>query len=141
MPENTTFVLRTKPSFAEIMGGGRGGLGLAATTPQQADPAWASVASAIGQQVIGTITIRTQFSPPIVIDPFAPSPPSPGPNPILSLLRPEVVISSPDGKSLVSFAPYGAPSTNYFPWLIVGGIALIFGAAGIIAIVARRFLK
>lgn len=98
-----------------------------------AESGWGGVALALGRASVGRVTIRTQFSPPIEVDPFAPSPPSAGPNPLLMLLRPEVEIRAPDGSLVTSIAPYGRPAENYFPWLVLG--------TGVLAVALWHVLK
>ena len=112
------------------------GLDLRAAFASAASGNWGGAAAAVGQQAIGTIVIRTQVGPPIVIDPFAPA--APGPNPLLAFIRPEVEIRSPSGETFIAFVPYGAPSANYFPWLVAGAVALAVGTITVIAWIARR---
>ena len=44
----------------------------------------------------------------------------------------------PNGETFIAFAPYGAPSANYFPWLVAGAVALAVGTITVIAWIARR---
>lgn len=104
-------------------------LGEAMAAPPESTPTggWGGVAMALGRASVGKVTFRTQFSPPIEVDPFAPSPPSATPNPLLLLLRPEVEIRAPDGSLVAAIAPYGSPAANYFPWLVLGSVVLAVG--------------
>ena len=98
---------------------------------------WAEAVQALGRGTVRSVTIRTQFSPPITFDPFAEVPPDAPPNPILALLKPEVEIETAGGA--IVMAPYGPPTENYLPRLIVGVVVGIVGAIGLIATIARRF--
>ena len=98
---------------------------------------WGAAAQSLGQQAVKKITVRTQFSPPVVVDPFAPAPPGPpAPNPLMMLIRPEVTIEGPGGKTII--APYGTPSQNYLPWLLAGLAIVGLGVLGAVAMIARR---
>jgi hypothetical protein len=66
---------------------------------------WSAVGTAVGQQVVGSVEIRSQFSPPVVVDPFAPTPPDAKPNPILLLVRPEFIVRDPQGVETMRIAP------------------------------------
>ena len=100
---------------------------------------WGAAVAAVGKQAVGKITIRSQVSPDVVIDPFAPQAPAPAaPNPLLMFVKPEVVIQSPDGSTVTTLAPYGHPTGNYWPWLVAGAVVAVFGVFGLVAFVARR---
>lgn len=122
------------PSFVDYLTPGR--VQTAATAFQAAAGGdWSSAVATIGRESVSRITFRSQLSPPLSVDPFAPQAAGP-PNPILALIRPEVTVETRAG-SLV-MAPYGTPSANYLPWLILGvlvtGIGIIVG----IGYIARR---
>lgn len=99
---------------------------------------WGAAANALGRATVGRIVVRTQVAPPIVIDPFAPAPPAAPPNPVLMFVRPEVTVTAPDGTPIATFAPYGAPTENHLPWLILGTLALALGGVAIVGYLARR---
>jgi len=82
--------------------------------------AWEGIAVGLARASVGRVTFRSQVSPPIEVDPFAPGPPSTGPNPLMLLFRPEVEIRDPRGNLVASIAPWGRPTANYFPWLVLG---------------------
>lgn len=95
---------------------------------------WATVASSLAAQAVGRVEIVSQVSPPIVVDPFAPAPPAPpGPNPLMSFVRPVVRVYDPEGGLLYEVAPYGRPSGNYFPWLVLAAVVAGFGFTGLVA--------
>lgn len=102
---------------------------------------WASVASRLGQQAVGTVEIRSQVAPPIVVDPFAPAPPDVAPNPIMLFVRPEFIIRDPQGAETMRLAPYGSPSQNYFPWLVAGGILLVVGGFTVVAAIGAALSR
>lgn len=98
---------------------------------------WAAAAQALGRQTVRKVTIRSQFSPPIEVDPFAPAPPGAPPNPILSLVRPSVTIEGVGG-AMTTIAPYGPPAKNYLPWLAGAVVIVVAGVIATVAYVARR---
>ena len=100
------------------------------------DGDWRQAVSALGQGAVKGVTIRTQVSPPVTVDPFAPSPRDAPPNPLLSFLKPEITIETAAGTMVM--APYGKPTANHLPWLIAGAIVFGIGIVTTIAIVARR---
>lgn len=98
-------------------------------------------ASALAQAVAGaavqSITFRSQVSPPISVNPFSPTPPAPpGPNPLMSLIRPAIDVQTAAGT--MTIAPYGAPSANYFPWLVAGLALAALGGIALVTAIARR---
>ena len=98
---------------------------------------FASLAQAVGVAAIQSVTLRTQVSPPVTVDPFAEGPPaSPAPNPFLSFVKPMIEVQTAAGRMVI--APYGEPTENYFPWLVAGAVVFFFGAVGLIGWVARR---
>lgn len=104
-----------------------------------AGPNTGSALQALASNAVGTIVIRSQVSPDVVVNPFAPSPPpDPSPNPLMMFVRPEVSILAPNGQALVTYAPYGAPSANYVPFLIAGALVFVVGLFGVVAFIARR---
>jgi hypothetical protein len=96
------------------------------------------IGSAVASSAV--VRIRTQFTPEIVLTPFAPGddrPPSTAPNPFLDLLKPEVSVEVAGATHQV-FAPYGRPKSNYFVLVLAGaGVLLAAGVLGI-AVIARR---
>lgn len=99
---------------------------------------WSTLAADVGRRFVGEVTLRTQISPPVTFDPFAPTPSAAPTNPLLSLLRPEVTVRAPDGSTALVVAPYGHPTGNYLPWLLVGVAAFVLGAVALVGLVARR---
>lgn len=97
---------------------------------------WNRAVSALGRGAVRSITIRTQISPPITLDPFAEAPPDAPPNPFLAFLKPEITVETPTGAMTV--APYGRPTTNYLPWLIAATVLVGLGVTIGIGMVARR---
>ena len=97
---------------------------------------WGAAAQALGQQAVKKVTVRTQFSPPIEVDPFASTPPGTPVNPILALVKPSVTIEGPGGSTTIS--PWGEPSANYLPWLVGGVVVVALGVVAVIAAIARR---
>lgn len=96
--------------------------------------------NALGRSSIGRVEVRSQVSPAVVVDdPLAPS--TAPPNPLLRLLKPEVRVYDPDGKLLVAVAPYGEPTENYLPYLLVGAGLLALGAWVAGAMILRRIGK
>lgn len=83
------------------------------------------------------VRVRTQLTPEIALEPFAPGDPrSSEPGFLLELLKPEVSVTVA-GQSQV-YAPYGRPTRNFFPLVLAGlGALLAAGVLGI-ALVARR---
>lgn len=94
---------------------------------------WSAVASGLVAANVGAVTFRSQVSPAVTVDPFAPAPPEAAPNPILLLVKPEVVVHDRDGKVIAAVAPYGAPTENYVPRLVIGGVLLVVGLVTVIA--------
>jgi hypothetical protein len=107
-----------------------------------------SFIAAAGTQVVGAavgpISIRSNLNAdqPFLIDPFAeqtgPPPPPPAPNPLMSILKPEIVVALPTGP--YTWAPYGSPSANYTPLILAGVGGVLFTILGIGGLVGR-FVK
>jgi hypothetical protein len=85
----------------------------------------ASIASLISGSVQG-VTFRSQVTPDYTYDPNAPAPAEPQSSWLMQLVKPEVTLQTPLGPMRV--APYGVPTQDYFPILVIGGIALLVGA-------------
>ena len=97
----------------------------------------------------GTILLRTQITPDITYGVDASLAPSQAPPPVVggggsegvvsvespfslsgwflrNVVRPELVVSS-DAGDLVRYAPYGKPTANYFPLLmLLGGVGAYY---------------
>lgn len=114
-----------------------GGLPGAVTAAASGDPL--AALQAFAQAGIGRVEVSSNVSPTVVVDdPLAPS--SAPPNPIMQLIRPEVRVYDPSGRLIVAVAPYGEPTDNYLPYLLVGGALLALGAWVGGAWLMRRFL-
>lgn len=100
---------------------------------------WGSVASALGREAVGRIEVRSQVSPPVVVDPFG-GPPDAPPNPILAFVRPEVRVYDPTGRLVFAVAPYGEPADNYLPYLVGAATAAVVGAWILGSYLVRRLL-
>ena len=100
----------------------------------------ASALSALGREQVGRVELRSQFTPPVVVnDPLAPS--SGPPAWWMRLLKPEARVYDPQGNLVVAVAPAGEPTENYFiPSLVVGGL-LVLGAWVAGSYVLRRIGK
>jgi len=98
---------------------------------------WRQAVNALGQGAVKGVTIRTQVSPAVTLDPFSTSPPDAPPNPILMFLKPEITVDTAAGKMVM--APYGTPTANHLPWLIGGALVFGIGLVTGIAMIARRF--
>lgn len=104
-----------------------------------AGPNTGSALQALASNAVGTIVIRSQVSPDVVVNPFAPTPPpDPSPNPLMMFIRPEVQILAPNGQALVTYAPYGQPQGSYLPVLIGAAVVFVVGLFGVVAFIARR---
>lgn len=103
----------------------------------------ASVFTALGRSQVGRVEVRSQFTPPVVVnDPLAPQSGPPQPPPwYMRLVKPEVRIYAPDGTLTMAVAPAGEPTENYLPYAIAGGAALAVGAWVIGALLLRRISK
>lgn len=85
-----------------------------------------SIGAALAQSLAKTVEIRTNASPPIVLDVGTMiAPGEPGSSTAMSLLQPTVIL---DGGSLGRqvVAPYGAAGTSGGGTLL-GGLGLVFG--------------
>lgn len=100
----------------------------------------AAVLSALGREAVGRVELRSQVSPPVVVnDPLAPS--NEPPNFLLRFLKPEARVYDQQGKLIVAVAPAGEPTENYLPYFLVGGGLLVIGAWVAGAFVVRRIFK
>ena len=102
--------------------------------------AWGEVAAALGREAVGRVEVRSQVAPPVVVDPFAETPPDAPVNPILALVKPEVRVYNPEGKLVLAVAPYGAPTENYLPYLVGAAAVGLVGAWIVGSYLMRRFL-
>ena len=98
---------------------------------------WSAVANALGREAIGKVEVRSQITPPVSVDPFAPGEPGP-PNPILALVKPEVRVYDPAGNLLFAVAPAGPPTENYFPGMVVAGTIAALGGLALLRWLMRR---
>lgn len=103
------------------------------TIAQAVSGNWASVAGTLAAANIGSVTFRSQVSPDVTVDPFAPAPPDTAPNPFMLFVKPEITVRDRQGQIIASVAPYGAPTENYVPRLVIGGIVMAVGAVTVIA--------
>ena len=103
----------------------------------------AGVFTALGRSQIGRVEVRSQFSPPVVVDdPLAPSSGPPQPPPwYLRLLKPEIRVYAPDGSLTMAVAPAGPPTENYVPYLVGGTLIFVLGAWVAGSLLLRRVLK
>lgn len=114
--------------------------GLPAAASAAAGGDWGAVANALGREAVGRVEVRSQVAPPVVVDPFADAPPDAPPNPILTLVKPEVRIYDPAGRLVLAVAPYGTPTEHYLPYLVLAAAAFAVGAWAIGAYLLRRVL-
>lgn len=85
--------------------------------------------TALGRGSIGRVEIRSQFTPPTVVnDPLAPGAQDAQPSLLMRLLKPEARVYDPEGNLLVAVAPAGEPTENYLPYLVVGATVLVVGS-------------
>ena len=81
--------------------------------------------------LIQSITIETEFFPPIVIDhPLDAS--SGASSPLLSILKPKITIVTPLRQPIVS-TPYGDPVNNYWLEMQIGLGVLVLVVVGVVA--------
>lgn len=88
----------------------------------------------LARSVIRDVTFRSQVTPDATMDPFAPpAPRSSGSvvgDAIMGAVKPAVYVRTPAG--VVAIEPYGAPTENYLPALVVGAAAGALAAGGAI---------
>lgn len=85
--------------------------------------------TALGRGSIGRVEIRSQFTPPTVVnDPLAPGQAGQEPSLLMRLLKPEARVYDPEGNLLVAVAPAGEPTENYLPYLVVGATVIVVGS-------------
>lgn len=90
--------------------------------------------------LVEQIRIDSAFLPPIIInrpldDTGASSPPSP----LMTMLKPQLTITSPILEQPSVRAPYGAPTANYWPYVRVGVLAVTaLGFYGLFRLIGRR---
>lgn len=87
-------------------------------------PSWNDIVSGTGSRLVKNVRIRTQISPEVNINPFGPTE-GQKPSLLMSLIKPEIVVELTTSEPIV-IAPYGTPTKNYMPAMVVvgGGIAL-----------------
>lgn len=85
--------------------------------------------------LIEQIVIETRFFPPIVIDRPLDNQPGP-PNPLLSLLRPKITISTPLSAPIVAH-PWGDVGRNYWPEVQAGLVGLAVVAVGVVVFIKK----
>lgn len=91
-------------------------------------------ARSLTRRTITRVTLRSQITPDYSIEPFSRGP-APAPqrgvgNLLMGLIRPAIYVDTPVG--VVKAEPWGAPTRNYLPALIVlGGVGVlaVLGAA------------
>ena len=93
-----------------------------------------SLVGAIGQAAVRKITYRSQITPQAEWRPGAPPAAQPGFGAwfLSSVVKPSVTVHTAAGP--VTYAPYGAPTSNYWP-LIAGG--MIFSGVTLLWLATR----
>lgn len=92
------------------------------------------LARGLAQQSVRRVTIRSQFLPPIVLEPRftvgpdgEPQPATPSPFSFGALVRPSIDVEGAFGTA--HYAPYGEPSDNYLPYMVGAGALLVAGGS------------
>jgi hypothetical protein len=110
--------------------------------PLAADISLSSIASSIAKGYARTVTFRSQVTPDYTYDPWAPSPPQPPSsttNWLMDIVKPEITLHGDLGDVVI--APYGTPTENYVPYILLGTAAMVVGSIAIIAWIARATKK
>ncbi len=98
----------------------------------------AAFASALAKGLVKSVTVRSQITPDYTYDPWAPvpeAPPGGGGSFLMDLVKPEITVETSAGP--VAIAPYGAPTENYVPHVVFGGLAAVIGAFMLVVWIAR----
>jgi len=98
----------------------------------------AKLSSALPAKLV-TVSIRSQLTPTLVVDPSSRGDQGSGNafgDAIMSLIRPAIYVDTPAGR--VTAAPWGEPTRNYLPALIVAGGIGVFAVLGFAYVLGRR---
>jgi hypothetical protein len=106
--------------------------------PLAANLSPSSITSAVAKGLVKGVTIRSQVTPDVYYDPWAPpsqEPESPLVKAVMEFVKPSIMIDTATGP--IVYEPAGPPTENNIPIVVLGGIALIVGAVTLIGAVAR----
>lgn len=100
-----------------------------------------AIGRAIGQAAVQDVTFRTQITPDVAINPFAPGAPTANQSPTMDwflryVMKPSVRVTTPAG--VFEEAPWGRPTGNFFPILAAGAV---LGGVLLVGVVYRGLTK